>query len=122
MAAPECVDDDDGADQRQRHKGEPNFLAGKILGANGADLRADGRARVHDERDQNIDVAFDRMGERSVTGRDNDLEQIRPDREMGGNAEEINHRRHPNVTGAAAEKTAEHTADEGNENNYPKRN
>ena len=38
------------------------FGPGKILGRDRADLRADRRAGVHDQRDQNIDIAFDARG------------------------------------------------------------
>src|SRR6266404_4769870 len=64
----ECVNDNGGADQRQWHEGEPDFRTGEILRRNRADLSADGSAGVHDERDQNIDVAFDRMAEGSIAG------------------------------------------------------
>ena len=87
-----------------------------------ADLRADRRAGVHDERDQNIDVAFDRVRECSVARRDDDLEQIGADGEMCWNSQDVNHRRHADVAGAAAEKAAEKSADKRNEQNDPKRN
>src|SRR5207248_8903518 len=116
------VNDNGCANQRQRHEGQANFRPSEILRRNRADLRANGRARVHDERDQNINVAFDGMSKRSVTGRDNDLEQVGADREMGWNSQNVNHRRHPDVTGAAAEKAAKQSADERDEDNYPKRN
>ena len=64
----ERVKDDAHSDQRQRHESEPDFRAGKILGRYRADLRADDRTGLHDERDQNIHVALDRVRERSVTG------------------------------------------------------
>src|SRR6266436_7582486 len=57
----ERVNNDYGADQRERHEGEPNFRTGEILRRNRADLRANGGPGVHNERDQNVDVAFDRM-------------------------------------------------------------
>src|SRR5882724_9090682 len=62
----ECVNNDSRADQRQRNEGEPNFRAGEILRRNRADLRADGGPGVHNERDEDVDVAFDRMAEGSV--------------------------------------------------------
>src|SRR5437879_11099186 len=64
----ECVNNDGGADQRQGHESEPDFRAGEILRRNCADLRADGGPGVHNERDEDVDVAFDRVGEGSVTG------------------------------------------------------
>ena len=64
----ERVNHDRRADQRQRHEGEPNLRSGEILRSNRADLRADRCAGVHDERDQNIDVALDRVRQCSVAG------------------------------------------------------
>ena len=107
MPAHQSVDHDGRADQRERNKGQPNFWPGKVLRGNGANLRADGRARVHDQRDQDVHVAFGRMAKCSVTGRDDDLEKIGPDREVCRNSENVNHRGHPNVTGAAPEEAAE---------------
>src|SRR5205085_6384020 len=107
VSGEECVNNDCGADQRQRHKGEPDFRSRKILGRNRADLRADRRAGVHHERDQNIDVAFHGVSKSAVTCRDYNFEQIRADREVRRNSQNINHRRHSDVTGAAAEESAE---------------
>src|SRR4029077_15969329 len=107
---------------RQWHEREPDFRAGEILRRNRADLRADGGPGVHNERDQNVDVAFDRMAEGSVAGGDNDLKQVGADREMGRNPNPVNHRRHPDVAGAAAQKSAEQAADERDQENDPKRN
>src|SRR5882724_94679 len=64
----ECVNDNGGADQRQRNEGEPNFRTGEILRRNRADLRANGGPGVHNERDENVDVAFDRVAEGSIAG------------------------------------------------------
>jgi hypothetical protein len=66
---------------------------------------------VHNECDENVDVAFDGVGERPIAGRDDDFKQVGPDRQMSGNSENINHRRHPYVPGAATKKTAEQTSD-----------
>ena len=52
------------ADQRQRNERQPDAGARKILRQRRADLRADGRAGVHDQRDQDVHVALQRMGER----------------------------------------------------------
>ena len=86
------------------------------------DLRADGCASVHDERNQDVHIALNCMGESSITGRDNDLKQIRAHRQVSGNPEHINHRRHPDVTSASAEKAPEHSAHERNQENHPERN
>src|SRR5262250_1475358 len=64
----ERVNDNGHSDQRQRHKSEPDFRAGKILGRYHADLCADDCAGVHNECDQNIDIALDCVSECSVTG------------------------------------------------------
>ncbi len=68
MSGEQSINDDGCADQRQRHEREPNFWAGEVLCGNGTDLRADGRAGVHHERDQNVYIAFYRVAERSITG------------------------------------------------------
>src|SRR3954470_24676379 len=117
----EGVDDDGGADERQRHKSEPDFWAREILGRNRADLRADGSPGVHDERDQNVDVASEGVAECSVAGRDDDLEKIGTHREMGWNTEDINQHRHADVARAATQKTTKQTADERNHDDHPKR-
>src|SRR5207302_10889111 len=57
----ERVNDNGGANQWQRYEREADFGTGKILGRNRADLSADRRARVHDERDQNTHVAVARV-------------------------------------------------------------
>ena len=107
MAADHCINDNGCADQRQRNESEPNFRAGKILRRDGADLRADRRACIHDQRDQNVYVPFNRVAECAVTGRDDDLKKIGPDCEMRRNSENVNHGRHPDVPGASAQKAAE---------------
>ena len=62
------------------------------------------------------------MGEGPVAGRDHNLKQIRADCDMSGNAKKIDHRRHPDVAGATAQKTAEETSYEGHQQDRPKRN
>src|SRR5205085_8201683 len=57
VSGEEGVNDDGGADQRQWHESEPDLGTGEILGRDRADLRTNRGAGVHDERDQNIDVA-----------------------------------------------------------------
>src|SRR5437588_1619217 len=117
----ERVNHDGRADQRQRDKSEPDFRSREILGRDRTDLRSDGRARMHDERDQNIDVAFDRVTERSVAGRDDDLEQVGAHGEVRRNSEHVDEHWHPDVAGAATEKTTEQTANERHQNDDPKR-
>ena len=97
------------------------FGPAKYWVRDGADLRADRRAGVHDEGDQNIDIAFDGMTKSAVAGRDDDLKEIGPDREMGRNSENVNHHRHPDVARAAAEKSAEESADKRDHNDDPER-
>ncbi len=58
MSGKKSVNDDGCADQRQRDKSESDFRAGEILRCERADLCANGRAGVHDQRDQDIDIAF----------------------------------------------------------------
>ena len=50
MARDQAIDDEAGAEKRQRHEREADAHAVKILGQGRADLRADGRAGVHDQR------------------------------------------------------------------------
>jgi hypothetical protein len=107
VAAYQRVNNDGCANQWQRHESEPNFRASKILCRNGADLCANRCAGVHDQCDQNVHVAFYRVTECTVTGRDDDLKKIGPVCEMRRNSENVNHRRHPDVPGASAQKAAE---------------
>ena len=76
MSGKKSVNDDGCADEGQRDESEANFRTGKILGADGADLRADGCTGVHDQCDQDIHIAFYCVAKGSVTGRDDDLEQV----------------------------------------------
>ncbi len=57
----------------------------------------------------------------SVARGDDDFKQIRPDREMGRNAENVNHHRHPDIARAAAEKAAEKSADKRDDDDDPER-
>ena len=68
MSGEQSINHDDGANQRQRHERQPNFWTRKILRGDGADLRANRRASVHDQRDQNVHITFHRMAKGSVTG------------------------------------------------------
>src|ERR1017187_1227945 len=119
VARHQAIDDQTGSEERQRHEGEPDADAVKILGQGRADLRADGRAGVHDQRDQDVHVAFEGVGERSVTGGNHYLEQIGSDGDMRGHAENVHHRRHANVARAATEESAEHAADVGHNQDCP---
>src|SRR2546421_2678521 len=47
LAGEQTVNDNRRADQRQRHERQANLRPAKILRRRGADLRADGRSRVH---------------------------------------------------------------------------
>lgn len=107
MAADHCVYDDDYANQGQGNESEANLRAGKVLRRDRADLRANGRASVHNQGDQNIDVAFHRVAKGAVAGGNDDFEKIGSNCEMRGDSKYVNHGRHPNVAGAAAEKAAE---------------
>src|SRR5439155_8564623 len=89
VPAHERVNDDGHSDQWQRHKSEPDFRTGKILGSYHTYLRADDCAGVHNQGDQNIDVALDRVSERSVTGGDDDLKKVRSNSQVSGNGEDI---------------------------------
>src|SRR5437867_12049955 len=115
----ERVNHDGRTDQWQRDKGETDFRAGKILCSDCTDLCADDCAGMHDQRDQNVDVAFDRMSNRSVTRGNDDFKKIRSDGEVRGDSEDVNHRGHPDVTSAAAKKTAEDASNKGDEKDGP---
>src|ERR1039457_365495 len=104
VARDQAIDDQAGTEERQRHEREPDAHAVKILGQGRADLRADGCARVHDQRDEDVHVAFEGVGERSIAGGNHDLEQISSDGDMRGHAENVHHRRHANVARAAADR------------------
>ena len=120
MAAEHCVDDNGRADQRQWDESQPNLRTGEVLRGNSADLRANGRAGVHNQRDQNVHITFNRVAKCAVAGGDDNFEKISAHCEMRGNSQHVDHGRHANVTGAAAEKTTEYSADESHQKNYPK--
>src|SRR5436189_23747 len=101
-----------GADEWKWDESETNLRAGEILGRYRTELRADGSAGMHHQGNQYVYVAFDRVGKSAVAGGNDDLKKISADSEMGGNSQDINHRRHPDVTGAAAKKPAAQSADE----------
>src|SRR5205085_10548596 len=67
---------------------------------------------MHHQGNQYVHVAFDRVAKSAVAGGNDDLKKIGADREVGWYSEDINHRRHPDVTGAAAKKSAAQSADE----------
>ena len=58
VAGHQRVDDYRRADQRQRHKSEADLRTREILRSDHADLRPDYCARVHDQRDQDVHIAF----------------------------------------------------------------
>src|SRR5262249_4649396 len=68
VPADHCVADNSYANQRQWDESEPDLRAGEILRSDRANLRADHRAGMHDERDQNIHVTLDGVSKRSITG------------------------------------------------------
>ena len=92
------------------------------MSADRANLGANRRAGVHHQRDQDVDVALHRMRERAVAGGDDDLKEIGPDGQVRRDAEHVDHRRHPNVTGPAAKKPTETPTDESDQQNDPERN
>ena len=61
------------------------------------------------------------MGESPVARRDDNFKQIRADRKMGRNAQNVDHHRHPDIARAAAEKTTEESADERDKDDDPER-
>src|SRR5207249_4215487 len=70
MAGDQAVDDDRRADERQRHERQPDARPAEIFRAHRADLRADGRAGVHHQRDEDVHVALHRVRHRAVAGGD----------------------------------------------------
>lgn len=121
MSGDQGVNDDGRADERKWDEGETNFRPSKILRRDGAELRADSSARVHDQRNENVDIAFDRVSKRSVTRRNDDFEKIGPYREVGRYSKNVNHRRHADITGAAAKESAAQSTDERDQQDDPKR-
>src|SRR6266478_1040189 len=61
------------------------------------------------------------MSERPVARRYDYFEQIGPHRYVSGNAQQINHCRHSDVSGPAAEKSAKHPANERYHQDDPNR-
>jgi len=55
---------------------QPDTRAVEVFSQRRADLRPDGTARVHDQRDHNVHIAFNGMGERAVAGRDDDFKEV----------------------------------------------
>ena len=119
MAGHEAVDDDDDADNRKWNKCHADAGAAKELSQRGPDLRADGRAGVHDERDKNIDVAFEGVGYGSVAGGNDNFEEIGANGDVCRNAQQVDETRHADVARAAAEETAEKSADECDREDCP---
>ena len=92
VARDQAVDDEAGAEKRQRHECEADAHAVKILGQGRANLGADRRARLHDEGDEDVDVSLHGMFVGTDAGRHDDFEKIGPDGNVGRNAEQINRR------------------------------
>src|SRR5947199_308580 len=82
-------------------------------------LWADGSPGMHHQGDQYVYVAFDGVAKSAVAGGNDDLKKIGADSEMGWNSEHIDHRRHADVTRAAAKKSAAQSADERDQQNNP---
>jgi len=80
------------------------FWTRKILSGDCADLRPNSGAGMHHQCNHDINVAFDRVTESAVAGRDDDLEKVGPDRQMRWNSKDVNHHRHPDVTRASPRK------------------
>src|SRR5581483_8268415 len=112
VLCPQAVSDDQGPDQGKGKKSQADARAADVLGENGTELGAQGRAGMHHQGDEHVDVALERMGDRPEAGGDDHFEQVRADGDAGGDAQNINHRRHAYVTRASPEKTTEKTADE----------
>src|SRR5581483_11929790 len=122
VLCPQAVSDDQGPDQGKGKKSQADARAADVLGENGTELGAQGRAGMHHQGDEHVDVALERMGDRPEAGGDDHFEQVRADGDAGGDAQNINHRRHAYVTRASPEKTTEKTADECHADNDQKRN
>ena len=90
MAGHQAVNQKHRSDQWQRDKSHPDARTAKKLRCGRADLSADGRPGVHHQRNQNVHIALERVREGSVAGRDYYLEQIRSDRDMSWDAQQIN--------------------------------
>ena len=58
IAGDEADEDEDDADEGQGGEEEADARAGNVGGRGGADLRANGRTRLHDQGDQDIDIPF----------------------------------------------------------------
>ena len=119
MSRKQCVDDNSRSNQRKRHESQPDFRAGEILGSDRTDLRADGRAGMHDERNHDIDIALDRVRKRSVARRDNDFKEIGSDGKVRRDSQDINHRGHSDVAGAATEESAKNSPNKRDQDDDP---
>ena len=90
MAGGEAVDDEACADQGQGSEGDADARPVEVLRKKGTDLCANGRAGLHDKSDENVDVSVHGMTERAVARGDNDFKKVRPDGDVGWNAEKVN--------------------------------
>src|SRR5690349_17189574 len=68
VARQQTMDEHRRPNERQRDECHTDALADKKLCEGGADLSADGRAGVHHQRDENIDIAFLSVTEGAVAG------------------------------------------------------
>src|SRR5690348_15789217 len=112
VSANHRVDNNGCADYRQWNKSETNFRARKVLSRDSANLRANRRAGVHDQCNQNVYIPFHGMAKCTIAGGNDDFEKVSADCEVRRNSKDVDHRRHPNVAGSATEKAAEYSADE----------
>ncbi len=102
ISTDEADEDENDADEGQRGKEEADARAGNIGGGGSADLRANGRTRLHHQRDQDVDIPFQGMGQRAIAGGDDDLEEIGAYSDMGRHADEVDEHRHADEAAAYA--------------------
>src|SRR5262249_30217440 len=113
--------DHDRAQQWQRCERKTNMRPFKVLRQDRSDLSASGCSGVHYECDENVHVSLHSMPNRTITRRNDDLKQISSDGDMGWYPEQIDHRRHANITGTAPKKSAKDATHERHEKDCPKR-
>ena len=89
MPGKQGIEDNGDANQWHWDEEKADLRAGEVLGEDRADLGADGCAGVHDESDEDVDIAFEGMAESSVTRGDDNFKQIRAHGQMGWDAEKI---------------------------------
>ena len=121
MTAQQAVQHHSGSDEWQRNKGHADTQTHEILGQGRTDLSTDGRAGVHHQCDQDVDITFECVGHGAVTGRNHDFKKIGPDRDMRRDSEQVNETRHPDITGAATQKPTEKAAHKSHSHDCPNR-